>query len=103
MDPNQVRFSQSSISYRIREGETIDDLAKGLRSGRIRPEEVSPLRLVEKDGLLFTLDNRRLEAFRRAGVPIPWRMATPEEAATQQWKFTTTNHGISVRVRGEPL
>ena len=103
MDPNQVRFSQSSISYRIREGETIDDLAKGLRSSRIRPEEVSPLRLVEKDGLLFTLDNRRLEAFRRAGVPIPWRMATPEEAATQQWKFTTTNHGISVRVRGEPL
>jgi len=103
MDPNKVRFSQSSISYRIREGETIDDLAKGLRSGRIRPEEVSPLRLVEKDGLLFTLDNRRLEAFRRAGVPIPWRMATPEEAATQQWKFTTTNHGISVRVRGEPL
>ncbi len=51
---------------------------------------------------MFTLDNRRLEAFRRAGVSIPWRMATEEEIAAEDWKFTTTNRGVSVRVRGEP-
>jgi hypothetical protein len=102
MDPNQVRFSQSSISYWLGEGETIDDLAEGLRTGKIRPQEVAPLRLVEKEGHFYTLDNRRLEAFRRAGVSIPWRMATLEETATEKWKFTTTNHGVSVRIRGEP-
>src|SRR3712207_6432818 len=98
MDPDTVRFSQSSVSYRFRDGGTIDDLAEGLRTGRIRPEEIPSLRLVEREGQFFILDNRRLEAFRRAGVPIPWRLATPEEIEAEAWKFTTANGGASVRV-----
>src|SRR5437588_722662 len=101
MDPTNVRFSQNSISYRFRDGSTIDALAEGLRNGQVRPEDVPPLRLVAREGQMFTLDNRRLEAFRRAGVAIPWRLATPEEIATEAWKFTTTNGGLSVRVRGQ--
>ncbi len=101
MDPNEVRFSQSSVSHRFRDGRTIDELAGELRSGAVRPDDVPPLRLVLRDGVYFTLDNRRLEAFRRAGVPIPWRLATPKEAAAEAWKFTTTNGGVSIRVRGE--
>jgi hypothetical protein len=102
MDPASVRFSQSSISYRFRDGSTIDDLAEGLRSGRVRLEDVPALRLVERNGQFFTLDNRRLEAFRRAGVAILWRMATAEEIAAEVWKFTTTNGGTSIRMRGQP-
>jgi hypothetical protein len=101
MDPNQVRFSQSSISYWLRKGETIDDLAEGLKSGRIHPQDVGPLRLFEKGGQLYTLDNRRLEAFRRAGLTISWRMATSEEIEAEKWKFTTKNEGKSIRIRGE--
>jgi hypothetical protein len=101
LDPNEIRFSQASINYRFREGGTIDDLAEGLRTGRIRPENLPPLRLVELHGQIFTLDNRRLEAFRRAGMKVIWRWATPEELAAQAWKFTTINEGISVRIRGE--
>src|SRR5580765_4603712 len=102
MDPNKVRFSQASVSYRFKDGRTIEDLAAGLKSGAVPAAEVPPLRLVEREGNLFTLDNRRLEAFRRAGVEMPWRMATPDEIAAEGWKFTTTNDGVSVRVRGEP-
>ncbi len=101
MDPFRVRFSQDSIRDVFRDGSTIDDLAEGLRSGKIRAEEVPPLRLLEKDGLYFTLDNRRLAAFRRANLPVPWRRATAGEVAAEAWKFTTTNQGVSVRVRGE--
>src|SRR5438094_231963 len=101
MSPFDVRFSQKSIRFRFADGQTIDDLAEALRSGRIMPQDVPVLRLVEKDGLLFTLDNRRLEAFRRAGVEIPWRMAPSEEIAVEAWKFTTANQGASVKVRGE--
>jgi hypothetical protein len=101
MDPNQVRFSQDSVSYWLSEGQTIDDLAEGLRTGQVHVEDIPPLRLVEIGGLLYTLDNRRLEAFRRAGIAIPWRMATPEEADREKWKFTTANEGISARIRGE--
>jgi hypothetical protein len=102
MDPNSVRFSQASIAYRFKDGTTIDDLATGLANGSIRSEEVAPLRLVERNGLFYTLDNRRLEAFRRARLPILWRMATEEEIAAEAWKFTTANEGVSARIRGEP-
>jgi len=99
IDPNGVRFSQNSIKATFRDGRTIDQLAEGLRTGSIKLEDVAPIRLFERDGKLFTLDNRRLEAFRRAGVHVPYRMATPEQVQEEAWKFTTQNQGISIRVR----
>ena len=101
IDPFAVRFSQESAGYTFRGRGTIDDLATGLRNGSISPDNVPPIRLVERDGNLFSLDNRRLEAFRRAGVQAPYRMATKKEAASEGWKFTTRNKGISIRIRGE--
>gem|GEM_PF-5724471 len=101
IDPATVRFSQRSISRNFSAGGSVDDLAASLRSGVTRPGDIPAIRLVERDGQMFTLDNRRLEAFRRAETPIPYRMATPEEAAAEAWKFTTRNNGISIRVRGE--
>jgi hypothetical protein len=99
IDPNRVRFSQNSIRATFRDGGSIDQLAEGLRSGSVNAEDVAPIRLFERDGKLFTLDNRRLEAFRRAGVRVPYRMATPEEVQEESWKFTTQNEGASIRVR----
>lgn len=84
----------------FRDGPSIDDLAAELRSGRIRPHDVPAIRIFEREGKLFTLDNRRLEAFRRAGVDIPVRMATPQEITEEAWKFTTHNDGVSIRIRG---
>ena len=101
IDSRSVRFSQDSVKPKFKDGSSIDELAQGLKDGSIRPEQIPPVRLVEKDGQLFTLDNRRLEAFKRANMEIPYRMATPEEAAAEVWKFTTANEGISIRVRGQ--
>lgn len=100
IDPDLVRFSQDSIKGTFKNGGTVEDLAAGLRSGAIKPGDVPAIRVVERNGELFTLDNRRLEAFRRAGVPIRYRYATPQEAAREAFKFTTRNRGQSVRVRG---
>jgi hypothetical protein len=99
IDPNTVRFTQSSIRATFRNGGTIDQLAEGLRLGSVDPATVPPIRLFEREGKLFTLDNRRLEAFRRANVTVPFRMATPEEVEAESWKFTTQNEGASIRVR----
>lgn len=49
-----------------------------------------------KDGHLHSLDNRRLVAFQKAGIQMPFRMATPEEIAAESWKFTTENEGKSI-------
>ncbi len=101
IDPATVRFSQSSISRNFSSGGAIEDLAVGLRNGSVNPANIQPIRLVEQDGNLFSLDNRRLWSFQQAEVPVPFRMATPQEAAGEAWKFTTPNGGTSIRVRGQ--
>ncbi len=100
MDPALIRFSQSSISPNFSDGGNVEELANALRNGTVKPDSIPPIRVVEKDGQLFTLDNRRLAAFQKAGVWIRYQMATAEEAAREAWKFTTKNGGISIRIRG---
>lgn len=96
-----VRFSQDSAGRAFKDGSgTIDDLVQGLRTGRIKPGDVPPIRVTKRGGELFTLDNRRLEAFRGAGIEIPSTYATPEEVAAEAFKFTTRNGGTSIRIRG---
>ena len=101
IDPAVVRFSQDSVRGTFKDGRSIDDLVAGLKGGSVKSGDVPAIRLVERDGDLFSLDNRRLLAFQRAGVPVPYRMATADEAASEAWKFTTTNGGVSIRVRGD--
>ena len=63
-----------------------------------------PIRLVEREGHLISIDNRRLEAFRRAGVDVPTRMATPAEIeqAIRQGKFSAGPLGSpTIRIRGD--
>ena len=106
MNPNAIRFSQDSIKAGFKDASfgTIDDLAAGLKNGSIRPGSIEPIRLVEREGTLISIDNRRLEAFRRAGVDVPTRMATPAEIqqAILQGKFSAGNlGGTTIRVRGK--
>jgi hypothetical protein len=84
----------------FRDGTSLDVLAEELQSGRLHPHDIPAIRIFERDGKLFTLDNRRLEAFRRAGVDVPVRMATPQEMAEESWKLTTHNDVASIRIRG---
>ncbi len=99
IDPAEIRFSQDSIRATFRDGRTINQLAEGLRNGTVDSGAVPSIRIVVRGDLWFTLDNRRLEAFRRADVAVPYRMATAEEVEDEAWKFTTLNEGASIRVR----
>lgn len=64
---------------------------------------LKPIRLVERSGNLISIDNRRLQAFRQAGVDVPTRMATPAEIqqAIGQGKFSAGELGTAtIRIRG---
>ncbi|MBS2966441.1 hypothetical protein KGA66_25595 [Actinocrinis puniceicyclus] len=86
------------MSARFGDSTTIEQTAAGLRSGYIDPESIPTVRLTVKDGQIYTLDNRRLVAFQKAVIPMPFQMATPEEAANEAWKFTTLNEGTSITI-----
>jgi hypothetical protein len=104
INPEQVRFSQDSISGAFKGGEgTIEQLAELLRAGMIEPRSIAPIRLFERDGKLCTLDNRRLWSFRQAGVRVPFRKATPDEIRKEvPRKFNPIDDGRTIRVRGGP-
>lgn len=101
VDPLAIRFSQDSISPNFKDPKfgSVDDLVTGLKNGSIDPSSVGPIRIVDKDGQIFTLDNRRLQAFQQAGVEIPF-VKLDRVPRGDRNKFRTKNQGESIRVRG---
>jgi len=57
MDPQSIRFTQNSVSQNFADGRPVVDLANGLSTGEIDPSSVPPIRVVEFDGNLYSLDN----------------------------------------------
>ncbi len=100
INPRLVRFAQNSVKSAFRNGSTIDNTVQGIRSGEVDPAVFPPIRLIEIDGDLYTLDNRRLVVFQKANIPVPYRTATSEEIASSGGKFSTRSGGISIQIRG---
>lgn len=65
LNAKNIRFSQDSISARFKDGTSVDDLLQGLKSGKINPNDVPAIRIFEKEGVIYTLDNGRLYAFNK--------------------------------------
>ena len=97
--PRTIRYSQDSIGPNFKDGRSVLDLADGLSTGAVDPGSIPPIRIFNRDGRWFSLDNRRLAAFDLAGVDAPYVLATPDEIAREAWKFTTKNNGDSIRIR----
>lgn len=103
-DPNLIRFTQDSIGNLIHtlggESVPLDDFIGALQSGAISPQEVEPIAVFyDTEGNLWSLDNRRLYAARKAGVPVNTRPATPEEFNRRN--ISTKNNGGWPCVRGK--
>ncbi len=94
MNPNKIRFTQDSHGYDFKDGHSYDKLVEGLKSGKIKPNQIPPIRVFEEGGKIWTLDNRRLHAFQEAGVPIRTILATPSEIGRRD--ITTINDGLSI-------
>ena len=98
IDPKNIRYSQNSISSVFKEsGESVQELADSLKDGSVKPSSIPPIRIVLSEGRIYTLDNRRLWAFRKAGVNIHYKKLDyiPER---QTFKFTTKNNGEEIDV-----
>ena len=96
IDPRKIRFSQNNIASNFKNGDDVQNLIDKLKSGQ--KIEIEPIRIVEKDGMIFTLDNRRLYAFQKAGMEIPY-VKLDKIPKKENFKFSTTNNGVSIEVR----
>ncbi|EUC12601.1 beta strand repeat-containing protein [Paraburkholderia hospita] len=101
-NPGSIRFTQDSISSTFKDGTSLQDTIGALKSGVISPADLPPIRVYEQDGLVYTLDNRRLFATYQAGTQVNITPATAQEVSSQGWKFTTPNQGCIICVKGTP-
>jgi hypothetical protein len=99
LNPKQVHFMQSSI--RNSTGEyTVLGNAKALRAGKLDPDILRINVWKDATGKIWTLDHRRLAAFRLSNlqeVTVNW--VTPDQVKSQMWKMTTTNGGSSIKLK----
>ncbi len=83
------------------DGTPLQNTIDALKSGGLKPEQIDPIRIFEKDGKIFTLDNRRLFAAHQAGTKVNTRRATQKEISREfSRKFTTKSDGLIVSVNG---
>lgn len=66
-----IQFAQKGISSAFRYGEfanmTTEEVAAGLKAGIIKAEQL-PIKVVVRDGVTYTINNRSLMALRQAGL-----------------------------------
>ncbi|WP_143016741.1 LysM peptidoglycan-binding domain-containing protein [Paraburkholderia phenazinium] len=100
INPRTIRFSQDNASANFRPPYgSVNEFVEGLKSGAIEATSIDPVRLVELNNKVFTLDNRRLYSFQQAGVDVPYQKldSIPKR---ELFKFTTQNDGVSLVIRG---
>ena len=76
-----------------------------LKSGDLLPSQLgSPIKVwKDADGVIWSLDHRRLAAFKEAGISeIPVEWATRAEVKNQAWKMSTKTDGLSIRLKIGP-
>ena len=81
----------------------LKSLIDDLKSGKVTTNDLPAIRTFERDGKIFSLDNRRLKAFQEAGVPIRTKPTTVDEIANEAFTFTSKSEGASIRIRGGGL
>ena len=104
LKPSDILYSQDSIckqfSCGIRYiGDTLDQLL--IDSSYI--QRIPNIQVVERNGTLFSMDNRRLWVFKKAEeFGCFEKVAVIRTRKFNRNKFTTKNGGTSIRVRGDP-
>jgi RHS repeat-associated protein len=82
LKPNDIKFTQGYASPNFSDGGTISEAVTKIRAGELKATDFPPIKIVEKDGALYTLDNRRLATFNAAGADrIPVQRVSLEDPA----------------------
>lgn len=101
-NPNEIHFSQDSMSAYFSDGRSVDQVAADLKAGKAMPGDIPAIRVFEEDGKLVSLDNRRLKAAQIAGIDIVTIPAADFEITLERPKKSQTSKEIVVRSNSQP-
>jgi hypothetical protein len=99
-NPQDANFMQNSIKNQTGEYTVLGNV-EALKNGTLHASDLPEIRIWKDSyGKIWTLDHRRLAAFRLAELDsVPFRWATDEEIASQIWKMTTKTNGTSIKLK----
>lgn len=99
MDPADISYTQDSISSKFQCGRLVKRTMEMLASKALDILAIPEIRVFLWDGQWHSEDNRRLWAFKTAGLTsVPVQVVQKESVDPR--KFTTENRGASIRMRG---
>ena len=100
INASRIRTSQDTASWNFKppyNNSNIGEAAYQLREGAKLPSEFGSVKLVEKDGMIWSVDNRRVLTFRSAGTDIPYEKTTWDALTpAQKSHFTSNTNGESI-------
>ncbi|XP_077974352.1 uncharacterized protein LOC144429973 [Styela clava] len=102
LKPSEIRFTQDSIAERFQDGGLLDDAIYNIQAEELSPGDFPPIKVVRKNGKLYSFDNRRLYIFRVCeyeGIidEIPVQMV--ESSRLREDRFTTKTARVTIVVR----
>ena len=68
MSPQNIAYLNSSIKKTFSDGRSIKETMYGLRNESISVDDIPAITVIEHDGRTYSLNNRRLWAFKESGV-----------------------------------
>ncbi len=100
INPRDAYFMQNSIKNQTGEYTVLGN-AEALKNGTLKAEDLPEIRIWrDSNGKMWTLDHRRLAAYRIAELDsVPFKWATDEEIANQIWKMTTKTEGRTIKLK----
>lgn len=95
VDLDDVRYTQQSINDVFSDGRPVRNMIADLLQDNLWVMEVPVIRVVQDEGVYWSLDNRRLYAFKQAGLESIPAQIIP---ATREYylKRQTKTNGLSV-------
>ncbi|MCB1115027.1 MAG: AAA family ATPase [Chlamydiia bacterium] len=68
VEVNKIQFTQATVASFFSNGTKVEDLAKELATGQVLPSDIPPIRILSYQNRFWSLDNRRLRAFKNGFV-----------------------------------
>jgi filamentous hemagglutinin len=105
-DTGTIKFTQDTLGRNIngiasfKDGRPIQGMIDKFKAAGRYTDDVAPIRVFERNGVIQTLDNRRLFAAHQAGVKARTVPATAKEVAKESFKFTNPGDGTYIGVKG---
>eukprot|EP01083_Nonionella_stella_P210304 761469_1 len=103
MNVKDIRYTQHSIRDTFTDGTPLNYTIDMLKTGKIKPKDISPIRVGKYNGYYRTIDNRRLYCFKQSNIKKITVKYIHNIGNLPDFrdKYTSNNGGTFIKIRKE--